>query len=44
LSPSGLTSTQRIVRPRRQQFRSGISFRQAGIDRVDVEADQVHLT
>ena len=41
--PFGLTSMQRIVRPRRQQLRSGISFRQAGIDRVDVEADQVHL-
>src|ERR1017187_7073837 len=34
---------QRIVRPRREQFRSGISFRQAGVDRVDVEADRVHL-
>ncbi len=41
--PFGLTSMQRIVRPRRQQFRSGISFHQAGIDRVDVEADRVHL-
>ena len=41
--PFGLTGMQRIVRPRRQQFRSGISFRQAGIDRVDVEADRVHL-
>ena len=41
--PFGLTSMQRIVRPRRQQFRSGISFRQAGIDRADLEADRVHL-
>ena len=41
--PFGLTGMQRIVRPRRQQFRSGISFRQAGIDRADVEADRVHL-
>jgi sulfide:quinone oxidoreductase len=41
--PFGLTSMQRIVRPRREQFRSGISFRQAGVDRVDVEADRVHL-
>lgn len=41
--PFGLTSRQRIVRPRRQQFRSGISFRQAGIDRAGVEADRVHL-
>ena len=29
--------------PARQQFRSGISFRQAGVDRVDVEADRVYL-
>ena len=41
--PFGLTGMQRIVRPRRQQFRSGISFRQAGIGRADVEADRVHL-
>ena len=41
--PFGLTSMQRIVRPRRQQFRSGISFRQTGIDRADVEADRVRL-
>ena len=41
--PFGLTSMQRIVRPRREQFRSGISFRQAGVDRVDVEADRVYL-
>ncbi len=41
--PFGLTSMQRIVRPRRQQFRSGISFRQAGSGRVDLEADRVHL-
>jgi len=41
--PFGLTSMQRIARPRRQQFRPGVSFRQAGVDRVDVEADRVHL-
>jgi hypothetical protein len=34
---------QRIVRPQREQFRSGISFCQAGVDRVDIEADRVHL-
>jgi sulfide:quinone oxidoreductase len=39
----GLTSMQRIVRPQREQFRSGISFCQAGVDRVDIEADRVHL-
>ena len=41
--PFGLTGMQRIVRPRRQQFRSGISSRQAGIDRAGVEAGRVHL-
>ena len=41
--PFGLTSMQRNVRPRRQQFRSGISVRQAGIDRADLEADRAHL-
>ena len=41
--PFGLTDMRRITRPRQRQFRSGISFRQAGIDRVDVEADRVHL-
>jgi len=41
--PFGLTDMGRIVRPRRQQFRTGVSFRQAGIDRVDIDADQVHL-
>ena len=41
--PFGLISMQRIVRPRCQQFRSGISFRQARIDRTGVEADRVHL-
>ncbi len=41
--PFGLTDMRRITRARQRQFRSGISFRQAGIDRVDVEADRVHL-
>ncbi|HUY49611.1 MAG TPA: FAD/NAD(P)-binding oxidoreductase [Streptosporangiaceae bacterium] len=41
--PFGLTDMRRIVRPRRQQFRHGISFRQAGIDGVDVGTDLVHL-
>ena len=40
--PFGLTSMQRIVRPRRQQFRSGISFRQAGVvDGVDKRIDVI---
>jgi sulfide:quinone oxidoreductase len=41
--PFGLTDMRRIVRPRRQQLRHGISFRQAGIDRVDTGASRVHL-
>ena len=41
--PFGLTSMQRIVRPRCQQFRSGISSRQAGIDRAGVEAGRVYF-
>jgi hypothetical protein len=41
--PFGLSDMGRIARPRRQQFRDGISFRQAGIDRVDLGADRVHL-
>jgi len=41
--PFGLTDMRRITRPRQRQFRSGISFRRAGIDWVDVEADRVHL-
>ena len=41
--PFGLTDMSRITRPRLGQFRPGISFRHAGIDRVDAEADRVYL-
>ncbi len=41
--PFGLADLGRITRPRGRQLRPGISFRQAGIDRVDVAADRVHL-
>src|ERR1017187_7469246 len=41
--PFGLTTMGRIARPRQRQLRPGIAFRQAGIDRVDVAADRVHL-
>ena len=41
--PFGLADMGRIVRPRQHQLRPGIAFREAGIDRVDVAADRVHL-
>ena len=41
--PFGRTDMRRIVRPRARQLRSGVAFRQAGIDRVDLAADRVHL-
>ena len=41
--PFGLAGPGRLVRPRHRQLRAGISFREAGIDRVDLPAGQVHL-
>ena len=41
--PFGLADPGRLVRPRHRQLRPGISFREAGINRVDLPADQVHL-
>lgn len=41
--PFGLADPGRLVRPRHRQLHAGISFRQAGIDHVDVAAGQVHL-
>ena len=41
--PFGLADPGRLVRPRHRQLRPGISFREAGIDRVDLPAGQVHL-
>ncbi len=41
--PFGLASVDEIVRPRRQQLRSGIVFHEAAVDAVWVDRDQVHL-
>lgn len=41
--PFGLTEVGDIVRSRRAQLRDGILFRRSEVDRVDVEADEVHL-
>ena len=42
--PFGLTHPEDIVRPRARQLRDGIAFVESAIDRVDIEADRVHLT
>ena len=41
--PFGRSDVRRITRSRRRQLRSGVTFRQAGIDHVDVGADRVYL-
>src|ERR1700694_1265447 len=41
--PFGLTDPEDIVRPRGRQLHRGIAYRQSPIDRVDIEANQVHL-
>ena len=41
--PFGLTDPQDIVRSRRRQLRDGIDFHRTEVDRVDLEADSVHL-
>lgn len=41
--PFGLARPDRIVRPRRAQLAGGIAYHQAAIDRVDLDADTVHL-
>jgi sulfide:quinone oxidoreductase len=41
--PFGLAHPDEIVRPRASQLRHGITYRQAAIDRVDLETDTVHL-
>ena len=41
--PFGLTHPEDIVRPRARQLHHGIEYRQSGIARVAVGADQVHL-
>ena len=42
--PFGLTHSEDIVRPRERQLHDGIGFVESGIDHVDIEANQVHLT
>jgi sulfide:quinone oxidoreductase len=42
--PFGLTHAEDIVRPRARQLHAGIAFVESGIDRVDIEANEVHLT
>ena len=41
--PFGLANVNDLVRPRHRQLRRGVTFRRAAIDRVDVEANRVHL-
>jgi len=42
--PFGLADPDDLVRPRGEQLRPGIGYHQSGIDRVDLEANVVHLT
>lgn len=41
--PFGLTDVADIVRSRRRQLRDGVAFHQTDVDRVDLDADMVHL-
>jgi sulfide:quinone oxidoreductase len=41
--PFGVTHVEDIVRPRQRQLRRGIAFVRQRIDRVDVDAEAVHL-
>jgi sulfide:quinone oxidoreductase len=41
--PFGLEDPDRIVRSRRAQLRDRVEFRQAEVDRVEIEANYVHL-
>jgi sulfide:quinone oxidoreductase len=42
--PFGLTHPEDIVRPRARQLHRGITYRQSPIERVDIRANEVHLT
>jgi sulfide:quinone oxidoreductase len=42
--PFGLTHSEDIVRPRERQLHDGIEFIESAIDRVDIAANEVHLT
>jgi sulfide:quinone oxidoreductase len=41
--PFGLADADDIVRPRQRQLKKGVAFHQAGVEHVDIEAEQVHL-
>ena len=41
--PFGMASAEDLVRPRARQLRDGVRFTDVGVDRVDVDADRVHL-
>jgi sulfide:quinone oxidoreductase len=41
--PFGLAHSEDIVRPRRRQLRTGVTFVESAVDRVDLAADAVHL-
>jgi sulfide:quinone oxidoreductase len=41
--PFGLASRASLVRPRHRQLRSGATFRQASVDRVDLDENAVYL-
>jgi sulfide:quinone oxidoreductase len=42
--PFGLAQPQDLVRPRSRQLHSGIAFKESSIERVDIEANKVHLS
>ena len=41
--PFGLTHSEDIVRPRQRQLHNDIEFLESAIDRVDIEANEVHV-
>jgi sulfide:quinone oxidoreductase len=41
--PFGLTDPDHLVKSRPRQLRKGVGYHQSAVDRVDVEADTVHL-
>src|SRR5258707_14541601 len=41
--PFGKAGPGSLTRPRHRQFRSGITFRQAAVDRVDLDENEVQL-
>src|SRR5690349_16678788 len=42
--PFGLTHPEEIVRPRSRQLHAGIDFCEVEVDRVAIDADEVHLS